>query len=74
MIIVICLLMEKNKFEAVTKLPAFQVNFVLKAYLKNLTMLNLKKYHLKKWFMIFQSISMPLINLSFKHSQVFSGG
>ena len=67
MTIVICLLMENKSIsiKLIIKRSTFQLNFALEAYLINLTMSHQKKYHLKEMCMIFQSITMPLINLNY---------
>ena len=43
----------------------FHLDFVLEAYLMNLSMLIQKKYLLREMCMIFQLIMMLLINLTF---------
>ena len=55
---------ESYKFKAPNKLPIFQFSFGYVSYLKNLVLLNLEKYLLKKMYSIFQSITMLLINLT----------
>ena len=49
----------------ITKISTLQMNFVLEAYLINLTISRQKKYLEKKMCMIFQSIKMLLINLTY---------
>ena len=62
------LLTEKKSMnlKSIIKMSIFQLNFVLEAYLINLILLNLHKYLLKEMCMMFQSITMLLLNLTYQ--------
>ena len=64
MMTVICVLTKNEWSQIYFKANNKSVNFPAK-YLVNLTMSLLKKYHLKEMCMIFQLITMPLINSTY---------
>ena len=49
--------------KSIIKISTFQLCFAQEAYLKMLVLLSIEKYFFKKMYMIFQSITMLLINL-----------
>ena len=59
----ICLLMEKIyvSLKLIIKGQTFAFNFVWEVYLKNVILMNLKKYLFKELFIVFQTITMLLI-------------
>ena len=65
LIIVICLLMEEKSFvlKSTIKMLTFQLSFFLEVYLMDLVLLILEKYLYREVCMIFQSITILLINL-----------
>ena len=67
LITVICLLMKKLKLslKQIFKKSTFLLNFVSKAYLKNLILVNLKKYLLKELNIVFQFILKLSINVTY---------
>ena len=66
-IIVTCLLMEKKSLslKLIIKILIFWFSFVYEAYIMDLVLLSLEKYIQKEICMIFQLITMPLINLAY---------
>ena len=67
LIIVICLLMEKKSLnlKPAIKMLTFQQNFIWEVYLMDLVLLSLEKYLQMENFMIFQSTTILLINLTY---------